>query len=106
MRNTVELDDYGCKELIYAIMIQAAKDYLKQGASDKMKAAIIKDLCSDYWDTLTDGLSICLAEQLVKNPKAVKERFRKEYKEDFDEETPEPKLVDYDDLLMEMQEQM
>ena len=99
------VDDEAYKELVCAMLRETVKEYFELGTTAEKKAVIIKDLRSEYCEFISGGLSVYLAEQLVKNPEAVHERFRKEYYDDLDEETEQP-LVDYDDLLMEMQEQM
>lgn len=96
----------GYKELACAVMRETVREYFERGTTAEEKAQIIKELNSEWCDFLTDGLSIYLAEQLVKNPEAVQARFRKEYNEEFEEEAKQPCLVDYSDLLMEQQEQM
>lgn len=100
-----EVDDEAYKELVCAMLRETVKEYFEEDTTAEKRAVIIEDLRSEYCDFISGGLSIYLAEQLLKNPEAFHERFRKEYGDDLDEE-PEQPLVDYDDLLMEMQEQM
>lgn len=60
-----------------AITLQAVRDYF---ACPKKQEAILKDLRSPYMDMLTNGQSIVVAEQLVKNPADIKARLRKHHK--------------------------
>ncbi len=63
------------KNLLAAIMLQAAKDYVN-GTEDQQKQ-IIRDLCSDYMTALSDNQSAVIAEHLERNPQEIKTRLRK-----------------------------
>ena len=73
----------GYKELICAVMRETVREYFHRSTTDKKRVAIIKELKSPWCEFITNGLSIYLAEQLVKNPEAINERFRKEYEEEM-----------------------
>ena len=73
----------GYKELICAVMRETVREYFQKGTTAEEQKQIIKELRSKWCEFLTDGLSIYLAEQLVKNPEAVHIRFRKEYEEEM-----------------------
>jgi hypothetical protein len=73
----------GYKELACAVMRETVREYFERGTTAKKQAQIIKELRSKWCEFLTDGLSIYLAEQLIKNPEAVHIRFRKEYEEEM-----------------------
>ena len=57
------------KNLGCAVAIQAAKDYA--AGSPQKRAAIIKQLRSDYMQLITDGVSIMLADALRHDYKSV-----------------------------------
>lgn len=64
------------KQLGFAIVLQAVKDYF--AFPEASKRVIIKDLKSDYLNFITNGTAKVVAEKLLKEPKAIKERLRKE----------------------------
>jgi hypothetical protein len=66
------VDNY--RQLGCAVAIQAAKDYEK--ATPAQRRHIIKDLRSDYMETITDGLSVYLADALRNNHTAVIKRIK------------------------------
>jgi hypothetical protein len=68
------------KNLLAAILLQATKDYV-YGTEDQQKQ-ILRDLRSDYMTSLSDDQSAIIAEQLERNPQAIKERLRKLPKEE------------------------
>jgi hypothetical protein len=68
------------KNLLAAILLQATKDYV-YGTEDQQKQ-ILRDLRSDYMTALSDDQSVIIAEQLERNPQAIKERLRKLPKEE------------------------
>jgi hypothetical protein len=68
------------ENLLAAIMLQATKDYV-YGTEDQ-KAQVLRDLRSDYMTALSDDQSAIIAEQLERNPQAIKERLRKLPKEE------------------------
>ena len=68
----IDIQNY--KNLGCAIAIQAAKDCLSiEGrlTSPQKRAAIIKDLRSDYMNFITGGISSILADALKRDYKAV-----------------------------------
>ena len=69
--------DRNIRELACAIIMQAVRDYFR--SSTAKKAVIIKDLRSDYMDTITEGLSVVVAEQLEKHPEEIRERMQKHH---------------------------
>lgn len=75
-------DNY--KQLGYAVAIQALKDYFN--ATPVGKNVIIKQLKGKWMNLLTDNLAWRLAEELEKNPKEVKRRFRKAWAEEIKKE--------------------
>lgn len=68
------------KNLVAAIMLQAAKDYV-DGTKAEQKQ-ILRDLRSKYMTTLTDGQSAIIAEQLELHPNEIRQRLRKETEEE------------------------
>ncbi|MEE1084944.1 MAG: hypothetical protein UH850_14555 [Paludibacteraceae bacterium] len=68
------------ENLLAAIMLQATKDYV-YGTEDQQKQ-VLRDLRSDYMTALSDDQSAIIAEQLERNPQAIKERLRKLPKEE------------------------
>ena len=63
------------RRLAAAVTMQAVRDYFR--ASTKKKQVILKDLRSRWMDTLTNGMSVNVAEQLEKHPEEIEERLRK-----------------------------
>lgn len=84
--------DKNYKNLVAAIMLQAVKDYFVKRKYDtekkteamfiKKRKMILKDLRSDYMDTLSNGTSLIVAEQLEKHPKEIRARLLKMPKEE------------------------
>ena len=68
------------RNLLAAIMLQAAKDYTKGDASQRRQ--ILRDLRSDYMTALSDSQSGIIAEQLEKRPAEIRARLRKMTEED------------------------
>ncbi len=99
MKNIVELDDHGCAELVCAIIYEAVAEYFDERTTPAKQAIILKDLRSGWFSNPTSAF---VADQLVKHPEYVREELRKKKHK----EEPAPSLVDYEDLRMEMQEQM
>lgn len=99
MKNIVELDDHGCAKLVCAIIYEAVAEYFDERTTPAKQATILKDLRSGWFSNPT---SIFVADQLVQHPENVREELRKKKHK----EAPKPNLVGYEDLLMEMQEQM
>ena len=69
------MNEAGIRNLVCAIMMQAARDYLR--SAEKKRELILKDLRSPYMDMLSNGMSIAVAEQLEKHPEEIRARLRK-----------------------------
>lgn len=67
------------KNLLAAIMLQAAKDYVDGTEAEKKQ--ILRDLRSKYMRSLTDDQSAIIAEQLELHPTEIAERLNKMPKE-------------------------
>ena len=70
-------DNY--RQLGFAIALQAAKDCEKidgKKTTPQKRAAIIKQLRSEYMDTITEGLASQLADELQKDYMAVVTRIK------------------------------
>ena len=63
------------KNLAYATMYQAVKDFVK--ATDKKRNVILKELRSSWMNWFTNGMSLIVAEQLENHPKDIITRMRK-----------------------------
>lgn len=83
------MNDANLRNLACAIILQAAKDYftkeeyLTEEKTETMfirkRKAILKDLRSSYMDTLSNGTSIIVAEQLELHPEEIAARLRQHY---------------------------
>ena len=73
------MNDTSIRNLACAIILQAVKDYFEDGITDKQRKAILKDLRSPYMDTLSNGTSVIVAEQLEQHPEEIAVRLRKHY---------------------------
>lgn len=69
---------YNARQLVMTIIYRAAEDYCFTDSDPKRKA-IIKELCSPYMNTVSDGMSVIVAEQLELNPKDIAERLRRHH---------------------------
>lgn len=69
--NTV---DQAHKQLGYAVVLQAIKDYFDPKFKKK-KIKIIQELCSDWMIFISDGLSEIAAQKLLSDPKAIENRI-------------------------------
>lgn len=67
--------DKGYRQLGFAILKQAVKDYFTEPPKEKRK--ILKDLQGDWMDWLTDGLSKIAAKGLRENPAQIRRMLRK-----------------------------
>ena len=67
------------RELACAITMQAVKDYFEDGIKPKKRKFILKELRSAWMETITDGMSIVVAERLEKHPKEIAERLRRNH---------------------------
>ena len=72
------MTDNHARELACAITMQAVRDYFATGVTAKKQCAILKELRSEWMNFITDGMSLTVADQLEKNPDAIRERVRKE----------------------------
>jgi hypothetical protein len=77
------MHETGIRNLGSAIVLQAVRDYLAKNATPQSKAAIIKDLRSAWMYMLSNGTSIVVAEQLERNPEEIRQRLRRNEKEDI-----------------------
>ena len=68
------------KNLAAAVLLQAARDYCY--GSEKQKQAVIKDLNSPWMDFLTQGQAKVVAQELERHPDEIKERLRRQNKEE------------------------
>ena len=66
------------RQLAFAILMQAVKDYCKT-TSQKTKIAILQDLRTDYMDEITDGMSVVVAEKLELCPEDIAARLRQHH---------------------------
>lgn len=68
------MTDPNIRNLACAITMQVIRDYFD---CPKQRHQILRDLRSSYMDMLTDGLSVMTADQLERNPEAIRARIRK-----------------------------
>ena len=66
----------GQRELISAVLLQAAKDYCNTANEAKQKV-ILKDLRSEWLDWASDGMSIKVAKALETHPIEIRSRLKK-----------------------------
>ena len=69
------MNEFAIKQLAAAVMLQAAKDYIN-ATKDKKKKEILRDLKSGWMQTLSNGQSLIIAEQLEKHPEEIKRRIK------------------------------
>ena len=62
------------KNLACAVMLQATKDYFK--STEPQQRQIIKDLRSTWMEQFSNGLSLVVANELIKNPEKIQERIK------------------------------
>ena len=67
------------KQLGYAIVLQAAKDYLST-RDQSTKNKILRELRNNYMILISGGVSPILADKLQSEPKQVRSRIRQFYK--------------------------
>lgn len=67
------MDEQAIKNLAAAVMLQAVKDYFR--CSEKGQVKVIKDLRSRWMREFSNGVSVVVAEKLLKNPKEIKARM-------------------------------
>lgn len=60
-----------------ATVRQAVKDYFEDGVDEFMQRKILRDLCSEWMDWLTDGLSLRVAKELKTHPARIYNRLKK-----------------------------
>lgn len=70
------MNNFGMRQLVCAIILQAVKDYCAKNTSDKKKDAIIMDLRSPYMDQISNGTSVIVAEQLELHPVEIAKRLK------------------------------
>ena len=68
---------YNARQLFMAVLHKAVRDYCSS-SSETRCTAILKDLRSSRMDTLSNGMSIIVAEQLENNYDAIRARVLKE----------------------------
>ena len=71
------MNDNAIRQLAAATMLRAVKDYFGKKSTPKRRTEILKDLRSAWMRFFTNGTSANVAEQLEKNPKAIRARLRK-----------------------------
>lgn len=76
--------DEAYRQLGYAIVMQAVKDYLK-ASDDENKNAVLKDLQGEWLNSLTDGTARIVAERLLVDAEGIKERIFKAESEETKE---------------------
>lgn len=67
------MDEHAIRNLAAAVMLQAVKDYFR--GTEKRQVKIIKDLRSRWMREFSNGVSVIVAERLLKNPKEIKARM-------------------------------
>ena len=70
------MNNFGLRQLVCAIILQAVKDYCAQNTTDKKKSAILMDLRSPYMDQISNGTSVIVAEQLELRPTEIAKRLK------------------------------
>lgn len=65
------------RNLACAITMQAVKDYFDPNATPEKRKVILKELRSTWMDTITNGTSVAVADQLELHPKEIAARLRK-----------------------------
>lgn len=76
------MTDENIQKLTSAILMQAVKDYVADGTTYEQRQQILKDLRSSRMELITKGFSIIVAEQLELHPEEIRERLRKQEKEE------------------------
>ena len=66
--------EHDIRQLAAAVMLQAVKDYVE--ATKGGKIMILHDLRSGWMQTLSNGQSLIIAEQLEKHPDEIKRRIK------------------------------
>lgn len=83
------MTDQNIRNLACAIILQAVRDYFTktvyktekktEAMFDRKRKKILKDLRSSYMDTLSNGTSVVVAEQLEKHPEDIAARLRQHH---------------------------
>ena len=81
---TPEQYAFNARQLVMTILYRAVDDYCFT-LSDKKRAEILKDLRSARMSTMSDGMSILVADQLENHHKEIAERLCKYGKDDATE---------------------
>jgi hypothetical protein len=76
------MSDENIKDLAFAILMQAMKDYFEDGITYEERQQILKDLRSSRMELITKGFSMIVAEQLELHPNEIRERVRRDSEED------------------------
>lgn len=63
-------------DLVSAITLQAVRDYFEADITPEKRDTILKELRSTWMDTITNGNSVIVAEQLELHPEEIAERLR------------------------------
>lgn len=76
-KTTITSDQYAAnaRQLIASVLLQGARDYCKT-KSETSRNTILKDLRSSRMDSISDGMSLIVAEQLELHPEEIAERLR------------------------------
>jgi hypothetical protein len=78
--------DEGYRQLGYAAVIQAVKDYLNGGTDKETPEDILKKLRGEWLNALSDGTAKIAAERLLVDAEGIKERI---FKAEADEKRKE-----------------
>lgn len=76
------MNDTNIRELVCAITMQAVRDYFNPKATPDKRQIILKELRSTWMESITNGTSVLVAEQLEKNPEVIAERLRRQISEE------------------------
>ena len=83
-QTTITPEQYGinARQLVAAVLLQAARDYCKDD-SERKRSEIIKSLRSPYMDFMSNGMSIVVADQLKLHPDEISERLKYQQEEEL-----------------------
>jgi hypothetical protein len=70
------MTDPNIRNLACAICLRAARDYFSNTITPKDQKKILHELRSEWMRFITEGTSVVIAEQLEKNPEAIRERIK------------------------------
>ena len=77
-----QMTDENIQKLTSAILMQAVRDYVADGATYEERQQILKDLRSSRMELITKGFSIIVAEQLELHSDEIRERVRRDIEEE------------------------